>query len=107
MNLCIITARILSQPRLLRREHKAFIYFFIGVPNNKKGLSLYKIKIYSRGNTAKEVYSLYRKRDFITLEGFIYMKSKKIKSENLKIAYKLQKFIVIKVNTVYPQKSII
>nr|YP_009295692.1 conserved hypothetical plastid protein [Mastocarpus papillatus]AOL58176.1 conserved hypothetical plastid protein [Mastocarpus papillatus] len=104
MNICTITGKILKQPRLLRYNKKALTKIFICMPNNKRGVSFYNIKAHATGKIGMEIFDVYRKGDFVIIEGFINIKIKKITMNNKYI--KIIKSIHIKINRIHPASLI-
>uniref|UniRef100_UPI003001DACC putative single-stranded DNA-binding protein Ycf41 n=1 Tax=Anunuuluaehu liula TaxID=3049639 RepID=UPI003001DACC len=104
MNTVILTGRIINQPKLLRYKKKAFTQIVICVPNNKKGLSFYNIKAGAKGKIGSRIFDIYRKGDFIIIEGLITIKSKKISINNKYV--KIVKSVNIKVNRIHPASLI-
>lgn len=104
MNIVIFTGRILNQPRLLRYKKKVLTKLVVCVPNNKKGVSCYNIQANAKGKIGNEIFDIYRKGDFVIIEGSINIHSKKI-SINKKYM-KIVKFITIRIKRIHPASLI-
>nr|QCI04474.1 hypothetical protein [Antithamnion hubbsii] len=74
MNLSIITAQIINQPKLVRFNNVDFIYMVVCIPNDIKKLSFYKVQIYGKLKKGQDFFSLYRQKDFIIITGFLYIR---------------------------------
>nr|YP_009295798.1 putative single-stranded DNA binding protein [Schimmelmannia schousboei]AOM64733.1 putative single-stranded DNA binding protein [Schimmelmannia schousboei] len=97
MNICLISVKIISQPRLVRLRKKTIVYALMSTPNNKRGLLFYKIQATFKGKLAKDFHAVYRKDDMLLLEGNIYNKIK-LKSTNHN---RKQHCVVIKVRKIH------
>nr|QOS04630.1 putative single-stranded DNA binding protein [Sarcopeltis skottsbergii] len=104
MNIFICTGRIIKHPKLLRYKHKRLINTVICVPNNKKKATFYLINTSGRGKVGNEIYDIYRKGDFVMIEGLISIKSHKINMNNKYIKH--IKYINIKINRIHPASLI-
>ena len=99
MNLFIGLCKIIMTPRLYRYNNKALVKVYMSTLNNKKGLITYFVQAKATGRLGFELFDLYRKGDFILIEGSVSIKhqKKKIYQKNLKN----KKFIVINVKQIH------
>lgn len=74
MNLSIITAQIIKQPRLVKVNNYNIIYMSVIVPNEKKATSFFQLYVYSKMNKYKDLCELYRIKDIVILTGYIYIR---------------------------------
>lgn len=102
MNRCIITAQILSSPKLIRHKSQDIVVMIISIPNNKTKISFLKIKTSVKGATLKQLYDFYRKKDLCILEGNLSIYNYLFKDNNLYDKYKLKKYLYINIYTVQP-----
>ncbi len=77
MNLSIITAQIINQPKVIRFNKIDFVYMLACIPNDIKKLSFCEIQIYGKLKKGQEFFSLYKERDFIVITGFLYIRKNK------------------------------
>nr|YP_009296204.1 putative single-stranded DNA binding protein [Sebdenia flabellata]AOM65139.1 putative single-stranded DNA binding protein [Sebdenia flabellata] len=106
MNICIITAKVITAPKLLRFKSTALSQMILCVPNDKKGLLHYKIKAIAKGQLAKDIFEIYRKNNFIIVEGFIYLKKIEKRHINEMNKFRNQKSIIIKITKIHPASLI-
>ncbi|CCP38187.1 putative single-stranded DNA binding protein (plastid) [Chondrus crispus] len=104
MNIFISTGRIVKHPKLLRYKHKTLVRTMICVPNNKKKATFYLINVNSKGKIGNDIFDIYRKGDFVVIEGLVSIKFKKISMNNKYI--KNIKYINIKINKIHPASLI-
>ena len=105
MNIFIFTARIIKHPKLLRTKTKTLTSTIICVPNSKKSVPFYLVRVNGSTKVANEIFDIYRKGDFVMVEGLIHIKSQRIKINSKYIKY--LKSIDIKVNKIHPASLII
>lgn len=100
MNICILTARLIKKPRLIFKHNNFIVEIFICIPNNNNTLLCHNIKCRATGKIAKNIFDLYKKGDFILIEGLIQVNRNQIlnKSKSLKVI----KSLYIKVKKIHP-----
>lgn len=74
MNLSVITAQIIKQPKLVKVNNYNMMYMSVIVPNEKKTTSFFQLYVYSTINKYKDLCDLYRVKDIVILTGYIYVK---------------------------------
>lgn len=99
MNICFITGQIVSDPKVINYNGKIGVCLCISIPNTKI-VNNYTIYLYTFFNIAQDIFLLYRKKDFILIEGLFYVKSNKVKLANELILqdYIIKKYLEINVN---------
>lgn len=99
MNLFISLCKIIRTPRLYRYNNKPLVKVYMSTLNNKKGLITYIIEGKATGKLGFELFDLYRKGDFVLVEGSVNIKyqKKKIYQKNLKN----KKFIIINIKQIH------
>lgn len=95
MNLFICCCKILMTPRLYRHNKKPLVKVYMSTLNNKKGLITYFIQAKSKGKLGLKIFDLYKKGDFVLIEGSVNIKYKKKKVKNKKI-------IIINIKQIHP-----
>lgn len=104
MNIFIFTGRIIKHPKLLRSKNKTLTSTIICVPNSKKSVPFYLLKVSGSTKVGNEIFDIYRKGDFVMIEGLIQIKSQRIKINSKYIKH--IKSIDIKVNKIHPASLI-
>lgn len=70
MNICILKARLIKEPKLISKSKNFIINLFISIHNKKSTISS-NIACKVEGSIAKYIFSHYKKGDFIIIKGFI------------------------------------
>lgn len=104
MNLCFITAQIVSQPKIIRLKANTIIIILVSIPNNKKNISFCTIKLCFTRFLSNQILFLYKKNDFLVIEGSIQIKAKYLsKEENFQFENKkMKKYIAVKLRRIHP-----
>ena len=105
MNLFTCTARIITTPRLSLYKKKALTQAIICLYNSKKKSLWYGAYTRSKGKLAKQIFNMYNSGDFVIIQGYISIKSKKVDSKIKNL--KTKKFIILKITKIYPLKKIL
>lgn len=100
MNLFTFTGKIVKIPRLYRYNKKALTTIVLSTVNNKKGLFSYTVYCRAKNKLARTIFDLYRKGDFVIIEGSITIKQKSIINHQSK--NKIKNFIVLKIHQIHP-----
>ena len=101
MNLFIFVARIVTVPRLYRYKQKAITKMLICLPNVKKCSTFYYITAQAKSKLAHYIFDIYKKGNFVIIQGSLNIKSYKYYDMNSKRKY--NKKLIIKVHKVYSQ----
>lgn len=102
MNKFIITAQILSNPKIIKKKSKIVIIMLIAIPNNKKEILFFNCKIYIKGNILNQFSDFYRKQDFFIIEGNIKTQNYIVKNSNLFNKYKWKKYLLLNSYMIQP-----
>lgn len=107
MNIFTCTGKILNCPRFLNYKHKPYIYFFIALPNRKKGSLVYYICVKAKGKLASKIFDLYLKGDLVIVQGHVsirlvkqYIRDRKLK-EKKNLIIKIYRIDVLEHGTKY------
>nr|QCI04101.1 hypothetical protein [Antithamnionella ternifolia] len=82
MNLSVITAQIISQPKLICINEQNIIYMMLALPNDKKNISFFKIYAYGNIGKLHEYNEFYKSRDIVFITGYLYIKKRINKTIN-------------------------
>ena len=104
MNLFVSTSRIVTQPKLIRYKQKALTNMVLSILNDKKGSFFYTLKAKAKNKLAHEIYDTYRQGDFVIVEGFITIKTKKIITNKNK--FRTKKIVTLRINQIHPASII-
>nr|YP_010904258.1 hypothetical protein REQ04_pgp118 [Catenella fusiformis]WCH57509.1 hypothetical protein [Catenella fusiformis] len=105
MNIFIFTSRIVSLPRLYFDKKKVCIYMILCLRNSKKSRLWYNIKTFGRGKISNYIFDMYKKGDFVTIEGSIKVQLQK--ESSIRSNYqKNNKLVYIKINKIYPARYV-
>nr|YP_009296984.1 putative single-stranded DNA binding protein [Ceramium japonicum]AOM66327.1 putative single-stranded DNA binding protein [Ceramium japonicum] len=96
MNLSVITAQIISKPKILNVQQKTIIYMNVIIPNEKKNLAFYNIYVYSLIHKYDKFCELYQVKDIVILKGHIYIK------QNPNNILKSYNYITMKIDDIQP-----
>nr|QVY58011.1 putative single-stranded DNA binding protein [Betaphycus gelatinus] len=100
MNLFIFTCRVISKPKLLRYKKQSFVYMKFSLCNDKKGIDFYNVVALAKSKVVNQIFDIYKKGDFIIVEGSIKIKSHRINA--ICKNYNVKKLITIKINKIHP-----
>lgn len=100
MNLFVFTCRVINRPRLLRYNKQSFICMKFSLCNNKKGTNFYNVVALAKDKVVSQIFEIYKKGDFIIVEGFMKIRLQRINSINKN--YNTKKLVTIKINKVHP-----
>nr|WCH56108.1 hypothetical protein [Calliblepharis sp.] len=77
MNLFIGTCKIINNPRLYQSNKTIFLKMTVSLFNKKKNIYLHPITVQAKGKIGIRIFDIYKKADFIMIEGSIKKKIKK------------------------------
>nr|YP_009391840.1 hypothetical protein [Acrosorium ciliolatum]ARW59984.1 hypothetical protein [Acrosorium ciliolatum] len=102
MNNFIITAQIVSHPKIIRSKSENLIIMLITIPNNKKKLCFFNCRVYIKRNVLNKFKNFYRKEDLCLIAGNIKINNSINKENNLFNKYKFKKYLSIDAYIIQP-----
>nr|QVY58217.1 putative single-stranded DNA binding protein [Eucheuma denticulatum] len=100
MNLFIFTCRVISRPKLFRYKKQSFVFMQLSLCNPKKGTNFYNIVALAQNKEVGQIFEVYKKGDFIIVEGCIKIRLQRIHSTTKN--YNTKKLVTITINKVHP-----
>nr|YP_010196963.1 hypothetical protein LK099_pgp119 [Crassiphycus corneus]UAD84767.1 hypothetical protein [Crassiphycus corneus] len=82
MNTFVFTAYLLSQPKLTKIKHQNFCYLLVSLNNFMDNIANIKIKVFTKGKVARQVFDLYKEKNNVIIESSIYIKKTKFLNKN-------------------------